>query len=373
MCFTLSNLGEAMLSDVTVNDTILQPFLLAQNSAESQRQLMILLSQHAEARMRGIIVARLHSYFSSQEHSADLEDLYSEAKTRLLIYLYELKKGLRTAPCEDFRGYVAAIAHNACHDHFRQMYPARTRLHKKIRDLLQAHPNFALWRSQDQNKGDWICGFQCWRGRKTSNNSTAWLHHFYENPETVIETLASGGDIQSMETHDLLASIFKDVGEPINLTDVVSVVSDIRGVKDTPVASFEANEASLSFRLPDSRLRVDSALEMREPLGRMWQGLRELRRDQFRAYLLYARDSSGEDLITLLLAAGLTTEAEIAPLLGMTLDQFRDLWLKLPLDSKSISQELGVTLERVYKLRFRAGKRLKSYLAEIMPEKKWLV
>jgi len=360
-----------MPSDVTVNDVILQPFLMAQDSAESQRQLMILLSEHAEARMRGIILARLRSYFSSQEQSEDFEDLYSESKTRLLTYLYELKEGLRTTPCEDFRAYVAAIAHNACHDHFRQMYPARTRLLKKIRDLLQAHPNFALWKSKDQNKGEWLCGFHCWQGQSTSFISTAWIRRFYEKPETVIEALSSGGDIQSLGTDDLLASIFKDIGEPINLTDVINVVSDIRGVKDAPVASLDANGSNLSLRLPDSKVRVDSVLEMREPLMQIWQGLRELPRDQFRAYLLYARDSSGEDLINLLVGAEIATEEEIALLLGMTLDEFRYLRLnRLPLDNETISKELGVTLERVYKLRFRAGKRLKSLLVEINSKKK---
>jgi DNA-directed RNA polymerase specialized sigma24 family protein len=43
----------------------------------------------------------------------------------------------------------------------------------------------------------------------------------------------------------------------------------------------------------------------------------------------------------------------------------------LPLDNETISKELGVTLERVYKLRFRAGKRLKSLLDEINSKKKW--
>ncbi|MEK6321023.1 MAG: sigma-70 family RNA polymerase sigma factor [Acidobacteriota bacterium] len=322
--------------------------------------------------MRGIILARLRSYFTSQEHAADPEDLYSEAKTRLLTYLFELKTGRRTAPCEDFRGYVAAIAHNACHDHFRQMYPARTRLHKKIRDLLQAHPNFALWKSKDQNKGEWLCGFHCWRGRSSSFTSTAWLRRFYENPETVIEALSPGSDIQLMDIDDLLASIFKEVGVPIGLTDVVNVVADIRGVKDAPVASFDANGASLSLQLPDSKLRVDSVLEMREPLMRIWQGLQELPHDQLRAYLLYARDSSGEDLINLCLAAEIATESEIALHLRMGMDQFRDLRLnRLPLDNEGISKELGVTVERVYKLRYRAGKRLKSLLSEIIPQKKW--
>ena len=365
-------MGESMPSDVTVNDVILQPFLMAQDSAESQRELMILLSEYAEGRIKGIIMAHLRSYPGSQEHSADFEDLYSETKTRLLTYLYELKEGLRTAPCEDFRGYTAAITHNTCHDHFRQLYPARTRLHKKIRDLLQAHPNFALWKTEEQNKGEWLCGFHYWRGRTSSSDSTAWLRQFYENPETLTEALASQGDIQGMEIDDLLASIFTKVGEPLSLTDLVNIVSDIRGIKDVPVASFDANGASLSLRLQDSKLRVDSVLEMREPLTRIWQGLQELPHDQLRAYLLYARDSSGEDLINLFLAAEIATEAEIAALLRMTMDQFRDLRLtRLPLDNEAISKELGVTLERVYKLRFRAGKRLKSLLAEIIQQKKW--
>jgi len=94
---------------------------------------------------------------------------------------------------------------------------------------------------------------------------------------------------------------------------------------------------------------------MREPLERTWQELRNLPLDQFKAYVLYARAASGEDLIALLLAASITTEAELALLLDMTLVQFRDLWQRLPLDNESLSKELGVTVERIYKLRFRAG------------------
>ena len=46
-----------MPPDTSVNDAILQPFLMAQDFVESQRELMILLSEHAEARIRGIIMA----------------------------------------------------------------------------------------------------------------------------------------------------------------------------------------------------------------------------------------------------------------------------------------------------------------------------
>lgn len=48
----------------------------------------------------------------------------------------------------------------------------------------------------------------------------------------------------------------------------------------------------------------------------------------------------------------------------MSVDQFRDLWLnRLPLDNESISRELGVNVQRVYKLRCQAGKRLKKFLS----------
>ena len=355
-----------MASETTVNDAILQPFLMAQDLAESQRQLIILLSEHAEPRMRGVIAACLSSALRGQEHSPDFEDLYSETKTRLVTYLHDLKSGLTAAPCRDFEAYVATIAHNACHDYSRQMYPQRARLRKKIRDLLHAHPKFALWRSQDEKRGEWLCGFDSWQGRRNSSSTAAWLSSFSENPATRTEALSSGGDIQWMKMADLLSAIFKDVGEPIRLTDVVNLVSDIRAIKDLPVASFDADGSSLSALLPDSKPRIDSVLEMRAPLKCYWQSLRQLPRDQFRVYLLYARDTSGEDLINLLLDAEITTKTEVARLLGLTRDRFLDLrWNRLPLDIKDISNELGITIDRVYKLRFWAGKRLDSLLAEI--------
>ena len=356
-----------MPSDPTGNDALLQPFLMAKDLAESQRQLTVLLSKHAEPIMKGIIKGYLNSYFSGQDHRADFEDLCSEAKIRLVTYLHELRSDRTAAPCRDFLGYAATIARNACHDYARQKYPLLTRLRKKIRDFLRANSNFAVWEFEDKNRGDWLCGFQSWRGLRVSSASAAWIRRFYENPETTTEALASDGDIQWMDMADLLAAIFKDVGEPLRLTDVVNLVSDLRGVKDFPVASFEADAALLSLRLPDPKVRIDSLLEMREPLKRYWQGLCKLPRDEFRVHLLCAQDTVGdEDMINLLLDAEVTTKGDVAALLGMTQDEFLDLRLNwLPLDNKAISKQLGITINRVYKLRFQAGKRVKLLLAEI--------
>ena len=358
-----------MPSEVTLNDALLQPFLLAQDSAESQQQLMILLSDHAEPKIRGIIYSRIRSHFGD-EYLPDLEDLYSEAKTKLVGYLIDLKSNLTASPCEDFRGYVATIARNVCNDYLRQTYPVRARLYKKIRDMLHSHPKLAMWKPEGDSSGDWVCGFNHWRGQSSSSRSLPLLHQFYENPTNITEALAAGADIQAMPLDDLLASTFKHIGGPIKVADAVSLVSDVKGIKDRPVASFDNDEFGVRQSPPDSSLLIDSVMEMREPLTLFWRGLCELPRDEFKAYLLYARDAAREDLITLFLDAEITSEREIAGLLEMTIAQFRDLCVnRLPMDNESIAQELGVKIERVYKLRCNAGKRLKKLRSSMNTKK----
>jgi RNA polymerase sigma factor (sigma-70 family) len=347
------------------NDPLLKRFLSAKPGAESERELAILLAEHAEARIKTIIMSRLHSSFHNYERHPDFEDLYSEVNTKLVTYLEELKAAPKARPCKDFRGYVAAIAHNACNDYLRQLYPARTRLFKQVRDLLHAHPDFAIWRTKgENNRSDWICGFDSWQGDKSTSRSTAWLHRFYENPEALIEGLAQGTDVHLMELDDLLAAILNQVGEPISVDDVVSVIAEVKGIKDLPAISFDSDEQDLAQNLSDSRIRIDTILEMREPLKLIWEALRQLPRDEFKVYMLYAQDTTGEDLITLFLAVKIVTASQIAEQLDLSMDQFQDLLLtRLPLDNESIAKELGIKVERVYKLRFQAGKRLKVLLS----------
>ena len=354
-----------MLFHKSTSDVILQPFLSAQDHRESELQLTILLTNHAEPRIKSIIMARLHSFFGNYEGHPDFEDLLSDVKTKLVKYLEELKTNREARPCKSFYGYVAGIAHNACNDFLRMMYPVRNRFYKQIRDLLSAHPDFAIWRIMDEsNKSEWLCGFSVWHGRKSTAKSVDWLQQFYENPTDTFEVLLPGKDIQLVELDDLLAAIFDHLREPINLDDLVSVLADLRGVKDLPSISVDSEKEDLDQSLSDSKIRIDTLLEMRESLGLFWEGLCQLPQDEFKAYMLYAHDTSGEDLITLLIAAKIVTEKEIAQLLCMSIEEFRELWLnRLPLDNESIAKELGVRIERVYKLRCQAGKRLKIFLS----------
>ena len=82
--------GEMMSFNCLVSDAILHHFLMAQDFFESQAELKTLVSLHAEPCIKSIIIARLRNYFKHERHP-DYEDLFSEAKTRLLTYLGELK------------------------------------------------------------------------------------------------------------------------------------------------------------------------------------------------------------------------------------------------------------------------------------------
>ena len=170
--------------------------------------------------------------------------------------------------------------------------------------------------------------------------------------------------LQRMELDDLIAAIFNHVGEPISVDDLVSIIADIKGIKDLPAISFDSDENVPARNLSDSRLRIDKVLEMREPLKLFWEGLCQLPPEEFKVYILYARDTTGEDIISLFLAARIISEPLIAQLLGLTIEKFQELWLNsLPLDNESIARELGIKIERVYKLRFQAGKRLRKFLS----------
>jgi hypothetical protein len=61
------------------------------------------------------------------------------------------------------------------------MYPARTRLYKQVRDLLHAHPDFAIWKAKDENnRNDWSCGFSSWQEVESTSEVTAWIQRFYK-------------------------------------------------------------------------------------------------------------------------------------------------------------------------------------------------
>ena len=351
-----------MSCDRSLNDALLHPFLMAEDVVEAQTQLMILLSNHAEPRIKSIVVHRLRSFPHIRASHPDFEDVFSEAKMRVLAYLQDLKARV-AEPCKDFLSYVGAIADIACTDFFRERYPVRARLYKAIRDSLN-NPKFVIWKVAERRAGEWLAGLA--NSPHGDPSHDAAVTSFRDQREALTERLSSIGDVQGMRTIDLLRAVLEMAGKPIRVTDLVDLIAELRGIRDYPPVSLESGETSNWLGLSDSTARIDSILEMREPLICFWTALRALPRKELSAYLLYARDASGEDLISLLIWAKVASAKQIAAQLGIPLERFENIFQRgLPLDNESIAMELDIRIDRVYRLRHRAGKRLEGLVAKL--------
>jgi hypothetical protein len=67
-----------------------------------------------------------------------------------------------------------------------------------------------------------------------------------------------------------------------------------------------------------------------------------------------------EDLWDLLLAADAVTLAELADGLEIPLEQITEIWLRGPMDSRTLADYLGATTSLVNKWRFQAVKHLRE-------------
>jgi predicted transcriptional regulator len=64
-----------------------------------------------------------------------------------------------------------------------------------------------------------------------------------------------------MELDDLIAMIFNQVEGPISVDDLVSVLAEIKGVKDLPAISFDSDQADLTRTLSDSNISLTSPIQ----------------------------------------------------------------------------------------------------------------
>jgi hypothetical protein len=73
----------------------------------------------------------------------------------------------------------------------------------------------------------------------------------------------------------------------------------------------------------------------------------ELPARQRSALLLNLKDSQGVDCISLFLLSGIATPREIAQIVGVSAEEFAEMWNKLPLDDNTTANRLGITRQQV--------------------------
>ena len=344
-------------------DNVLVPYLTADDDGDRQQHLDELLTLRAAPMIRQVLRRRLGFYVSAQganENNQDAEDLYQEAMTRVVQVLTQLQSspGVGIA---NFELYVSRIATNVCIDFLRTKSPSHTRIKYSLRDLLKRHKELVSW----EHDGEILCGFAPWR----DTGKSAFSDQSGADLETKLDSFKSlyfaDEDIGRAPLSQVVAELFDWILGPVEVDLLVRMIVYLLDIKDQQIESLD----DPSRPRPDvyfvaNTQSGESPLEANELLARLWQTVIQLPAEQRDSFALAFADHAGQDLFTVLLAAGITSWDELAHGMGRSVKDVVRLRLGMPMDNARVADELGASRGNVYKWRFRAIRRLKTVLGD---------
>lgn len=343
-------------------DPLLQPLLAAIDEAQIECALAELLAVHAEPRVRRIVGYKLRTWAGSSVTGSDAEDVCGEIMLKLVTRLRDFKTDPSDHAISHFGSYVAVTAFRTCHDHLRRRYPQRYALKHRVRYALRQHPELACWEPEPEQ---WTGGLAIWRAQSISvllaRDRVAELR---AQPEEFVRTALPHSTIRDLSLPQLLLHIFHQIGQPVELDDLVGLVATLQGINDqsdNPALPGEDVRLALE-RLPERRASQADELEQQHYLTQLWQELCQMPARHRAALLLNLRDDQGGSALDLFLFTGIVTLPQIAAALEMTKTELLELWNRLPLDDAMIAERLGLRRQQVINLRQAARKRLRRRL-----------
>jgi hypothetical protein len=341
-------------------DHRLLTFIEAADEEQADRCLASLIDEHAAPIIREILSSslRFHLDNNGAASTQDANDLFNDIVANLLSRLRQIRSDSSRGAIADLRGYIAATAYNACNLYLRHKYPRRSRLKNRLRYLLSHDPAFALWTNETSGL---IGGFARWRD-KAETAPQRVFEKIRQDPVEWIQSvkLQSIGTDQA-QLSNLLNALFESCGSPARLDDVVNIVAEICREKDQPDESLDT-----ALNLAAPTLDFETVLDQQHTLSLLWQEVCQLPHRQRLALLLNFRDARGQDLVSLLPYTRTATIEQIAESLIFPLEEFLELWIKLPLDDATIGELLGATRQQVINLRKCARERLERRIRAVI-------
>lgn len=157
-----------------------------------------------------------------------------------------------------------------------------------------------------------------------------------------------------------MKATFEFVGAPIALDDLVDVAVGLLGTneKATTTEPDDQLNGAADEAWSDTEALFTERIDKQTHLRQVWKEIRGLPHEQRAAMLLNLKDKEGPDITVILVSSGAATITEMAEALGLSLEEFLDLWKKLPLSDEDIAARLGVLPKRVSSLRQSGRRRL---------------
>ena len=242
-------------------DQLLLPYLQASNESERQQHLDELLLVHAAPVVRQALRRRLGFHVDQRglnPHNQDAQDLYQEIMSKIVQALHDLRSSAAKADIQNLKQYVARVAANACNDVLRTKSPARARLKNNLRFLLTHHRDFAVWKTE----GETLSGFAEWRDTSQSESSQRELFDLEGTIATFRSTRFRNENIKQVPLTRVVAELFRWVGSPVELDNLVNAVAMLLDVKDLPDESInEDNMENVEALIAENIVTTGSRLE----------------------------------------------------------------------------------------------------------------
>jgi RNA polymerase sigma factor (sigma-70 family) len=361
-------------------DSTLLAFLRTTDAAERERLQDELILVQAAPAVRQTLGYRLRFHIGkggANPANPDAEDLYHDVIAKLVKKLNDLRAQSENADIRDFRQYAVRVAVNACNDHLRSKYPARTRLKDKIRDTLERHRDFDLWKSE---QGEMVCGFTAWRDVLKPCADYERVRSLEEQPEIILRDWSTqpgkhgrpagvewlNGRKKSLT--NVVAGVFEWVGCPIELESLVNATAVILDVKEIQFESLEDENGPLPLSAHGDNSLLDKGheeiFEATDTLQALWDEICRMPPNQRETMIFSFKDSRGDDLLSLLFDAGVASPSQIARTLNLPLDRLMEIWKEMPMPNAEIAETLGVERPQVAKWRHRAQKQLRKRFPE---------
>jgi len=335
-------------------DSLLEPLLLLSGGEETDVFLSQLVAVHAEPVINGIIRYKLRHNLNRSGAEAEAEDLRQEAIEKLLVELQKLRSNMETHPIRDVRGLVATITYRLCARWMRRQFPRHHSLRNRIQYLLTRQAGFALWPDDKDEMKKLIAGFAAWKGQRPSIEAAS-LRQLPQDERLLASLGGSGGSADVKET---LATIFNQVGGPVEFDELVKTVAELLQITERGIESIDADSGDTKVELADQEADVAWRVEKRIFLQRLWEELRQLPLQQRVALLLNLRDHKGRGCVALFPATGIANIDQLAEALEMRAEQLAEMWNELPLEDSKIAELLQQTRQQIINARQSARRRL---------------
>jgi len=331
-------------------DECLWPYLKSCDQSSTQAALDQLLIEVAKPLTEQIIQRLVRESRSNKAKASRTE--VAETTTMVLLKLLQRLKALKadpqSRPISNFRGMVATTAYHTSTDRLREQDRQRANQERKLRRLVAANQTLAIWKNTD---GKLVCGYEVWKTQESDSQQESGV-----NTDVLTLTKELEAARQGRDAAELLMFALDRMAKPIKFAHLVSAIFAPEGIaaETVEMVPIEASAIQLLVTLDDPA----ATFETRVLLAQLFKEITKLSSIQRQALLLNMTDSYGFS-IEWFVFTGIATEAQLAELLEVSIDEFAALLDRVPLTDKEIAVRLRLESVSVGNMRKAVRARLK--------------